>query len=207
LRQDINSSKRKGVSIDCTVADGDELRFCEIMSGLENVKNSIIHSNAYYQMVYRENLASGGLLVKARYQDKTIAIMTVAFVGERCWAVYMANDYEYRNLAPNKVLMWEGIRIALSRSCRFFDMGATQGKSFDPEDPLDRYKLGFVPEIVEFPGYFDYPFSPVLYQLFKFLEFKLVPFAHYLKRRIGILVKKKMNIITKADTAKKASSI
>lgn len=182
LRQEINASKRKGVSIATQVQIEDEDRFCELMSGLENVKNSVHHSQRYYQTVLREILKSGGMLVKACYEGQTIAVMTLVFVGDRCWAVYMANDYEYRKLNPNKLLMWEGIRIAKSRGCVFFDMGATQAKAFDQNDPLDKYKLGFRPNVVRFPGFFDYPFYSLLYRGFIVSESKVIPWVHRIMR-------------------------
>jgi lipid II:glycine glycyltransferase (peptidoglycan interpeptide bridge formation enzyme) len=191
LRQEINSAKKNGVTISTDPHPDDENRFCEIMAGLETVKNSVLHSASYYQAALRETRSSGGMLVKACFDNKIIAVMTLAFVGDRCWAVYMANDYTYRKLVPNKLLMWEGIRIANSRGCRFFDMGATQAKAFNPDDPLNRYKLGFMPQVVHFPGYFDYSFMPVLYHLFKFLEFKVVPIVHYIKRRFTMIGKKR----------------
>lgn len=183
LRQEINASKRQGVSIETQSQSEDEDRFCEVMAALENVKNSVHHTKAYYQTVLREILLSGGMLIKACYEGKIIAVMTLVFVGDRCWAVYMANDYAYRKLNPNKLLMWEGIRIAKERGCSFFDMGATQAKAFDPNDPLDGYKLGFRPEVVRFPGFFDYSFSPLLYWAFVFSEFSVIPWVHRIMRK------------------------
>lgn len=185
LRQEINASKRQGVTLDTEVRHHDAARFCMLMAGLEDVKNAIHHQNQYYQTVYEEVLRTGGVLVKACYAETIIAVMLLAFVGDRCWAVYMANDYTYRKLNPNKVLMWEGIRIAKERGSRFFDMGATQGKPFDPNDPLDAYKLGFRPEMVCFPGFFDYALHPLWYRIFVLSEFKIIPVVFCIMRFVG----------------------
>ncbi|MBV5331906.1 peptidoglycan bridge formation glycyltransferase FemA/FemB family protein, partial [bacterium] len=53
LRQEINASKRQGVSIETQGQSEDENRFCEIMAALENVKNSVHHTKAYYQTVLK----------------------------------------------------------------------------------------------------------------------------------------------------------
>lgn len=186
LRQEINAARRHGVMVENGTLDGGDVeRFCTLMASLEDVKNAIHHHHQYYRKVIDDILLSGGMLVKASYAGTTIATMLLAFVGDRCWAVYMANDYAYRRLNPNKLLMWEGIRIARERGCRFFDMGATQGKTFDPNDPLDAYKLGFRPDIVRFPGFFDYAFTLWLYQIFMLCEFKVIPLVYRIMRQIS----------------------
>jgi peptidoglycan pentaglycine glycine transferase (the first glycine) len=183
LRQNINTCYKNGITVEHGIMPGDDSRFVELMNSLETVREAIRHSHDYYKTVLAEMAGSGGNLIKARYHDKIIGVMTLGFVGNRCWAIYMANDYEYRKLAPNKLLMWEGIKYAKQRGCTFFDMGATQSKAFDPNDPLDQYKLGFKPEVIRFPGYFDYPFSP-LYRLFACSEFQLIPLVHRWTRKM-----------------------
>ena len=107
--------------------------------------------------------------------------MVVAFVGNRCWAVYMANDYNYRKFMPNKLIMWEGIKLAKKKGCIFFDMGATQGASFNHYAKLDNYKMAYRPEVVHFPEYFDIVFFPFFYRILKAAEFKFVPLFYKLK--------------------------
>ena len=181
-RQNINSGYRKGITSKIGFEEGDDRRFYELMSQLESDKMAIKHSFDYYKTVLHEIVSFGnGTIIKAIYENRIISAMAVAFVGNRCWAVYMANDYNYRKLMPNKLVMWEGIKLAKKMGCIFFDMGATQGTSFDHYSSLDNYKMAFRPEVVHFPEYFDLVFSPFYYKIFTMTEFKLVPFIYKLK--------------------------
>lgn len=178
-RQDINKAARKGVEIHAGLEEGDERVFFDLMSQLESNRYAIAHDYDYYARTVREVVRDGrGELLKAVYDGKVVAVLLLAFVGDRCWAVYQANDYEYRRLMPNKLVLWEGIRLAKARGSVFFDMGASQGVSFDRASALDGYKMAYRPEVVEFPEYYDLPFNPLLYRLFVLSEFKVVPMVY-----------------------------
>ena len=185
-RQNINSGYRKGITVDISYNEGDERRFYELLCQLEKEKKAINHDADYYKKVLNEIIVKGkGDLIKAVYNDTIVSAMILSYVGDRCWAVYMANDYNFRKLMPNKIVMWEGIKLAKKRGCRFFDMGATQGSSFDRNSNLDSYKMSFKPEIVKFPEYYDLPFTPFLYKIFTMTEVKLVPLIYKLKTIIS----------------------
>jgi lipid II:glycine glycyltransferase (peptidoglycan interpeptide bridge formation enzyme) len=181
-RQNINSGYQKGITVKVGFEEGDDQRFFELLSRLETEKKAIHHNFDYYKAVIHEITFYGnGTLIKAVYENKIISVMVVAFVGNKCWAVYMANDYNYRKLMPNKLIMWEGIKLAKKKGCIFFDMGATQGASFNHYAKLDNYKMAYRPQVVHFPEYFDIVFSPFFYRILKAAEFKFVPLFYKLK--------------------------
>ena len=185
-RQNINSGYRKGITVDIGYKDGDDRRFYELLHQLETKKNAISHNFEYYKKVIDEIITNGnGELIKAIYDDTIVSAMILSFISDRCWAVYMANDYNYRKLMPNKLVMWEGIKLAKQRGCKFFDMGATQGSSFNRNSSLDSYKMSYKPEIIHFPEYFDLPFSPYLYKLFTMSELKFVSLVYKFKTMIS----------------------
>lgn len=175
-RQNINSAYRQGITIDCEPMPEDFKIFYALMNQLETRKSSILHNFEYYRKVWAEIVPTGlGTLIKAKLNEKIIGIILISIIGKNCWAVYMANNYNYRRLMPNKMLMWEAIKFAKRKGCILFDMGATQGTDYNPGASLDNYKKAYKPEIVHFPGYYDLPISPVLYRLFLFAEFKIFP--------------------------------
>lgn len=185
-RQNINAGYKKGITVDIGYKEGDDRRFYELLHQLEAKKNAISHYFEYYKKVIDEIIINGnGELIKAVYEDTIISAMILSFVGDRCWAVYMANDYHYRKLMPNKLVMWEGIKLAKQKGCKFFDMGATQGSSFDRNASLDNYKMAYKPEIINFPEYYDLPFSSALYKLFTMTEMKLVPLIYKFKMMLS----------------------
>lgn len=175
-RQNINTAMKNGVITSYEIKPDDASSFCALMQGLEIRRHSVLHAKEYHESVYQNLVNSGiGYFIKAELDGRVISGLIVVILGDKAWAVFMANDYEYRKLMPNKLLLWEGVRLAKSRGCRFLDLGASQGtKDFDPEhDPLDLLKQAYAPEIVHYPGYFDLPNS--FYSLFRLSEAKLMP--------------------------------
>jgi lipid II:glycine glycyltransferase (peptidoglycan interpeptide bridge formation enzyme) len=183
-RQNINSAAKKGVTLKIGYEEGDERSFFELMQQLESNKHALSHKYEYYSSTIRELLADGrGEILKAVHEGRIIGVLVLYRLGNRCWAVYQANDYNYRKLMPNKFVLWEGIKYAKEKGCIFFDMGATQGVAFDPNSPLDGYKMAYRPDVVDFPPYYDLPFKRVLYRCFSLLEFKVIPRLYDLRCR------------------------
>ena len=151
--------------------------FFRLMTGLETRKDSIIHYKEYYNIIYDTILKNNiGYFIKAIYNGKVIAGAIVVILKDKAWGVYIANDYNFRKLMPNKLLIWESIKIANKTHCKFIDFGSTQGTDkFDPQnDPLDFVKSLYAPEIIYFPGYYDIKGN--FYSLFRIIESKLFPF-------------------------------
>lgn len=192
LRQNINKSMKLGVSVSAELDPDDRSIFFRLMSGLEGRRNSLIHSERYYHNIYECIVGEGGgYFVKALYQGKVISGLIVIILGGRAWAVFMANDYEYRKLMPNKLLLWEAIKLARNNGCEFIDFGSTQGtEEFDPEnDLLDMLKDAYRPKIVHFPGYYDV--KGKYYSLFRFLESVALPVALSAYYKMQRFVKKR----------------
>ncbi len=185
-RRYIRAAERKGMKIEIGLETGDDRQFYYLLKQLEREKDAVVHDyefckNALYQVV----TAGHGALLKVVYQNKIISILLVAFVGNRAWGVYMANDYKYRQLMPNKLIQWEVLRLAINKGCAFYDMGASQGGTFSRRDGLDDFKKGYGAKVVYFPEYFDLPFRPFLYKTFHLAEFRLVGFFYKLKAMLS----------------------
>lgn len=189
-RQNINKSIKLGVSVSTGLASDDRNIFFRLMSGLEGKRNSLIHSEQYYHNIYDTIIGEGsGYFIKALYQGQVISGLIVIILGGRAWAVFIANDYEYRKLMPNKLLLWEAIKLARNNGCKFIDFGSTQGtEHFDPEnDPLDMLKNAYRPQIVQFPGYYD--LKGKHYSLFRFFENVVLPVALGLYYKLNRFIK------------------
>ncbi|WFS61584.1 peptidoglycan bridge formation glycyltransferase FemA/FemB family protein [Pseudodesulfovibrio thermohalotolerans] len=190
-RQNIASAGKKGVTLEIGYKDGDDRIFFDLMQQLESNKHALYHSFEYYSGTIAELLADGsGEILKAVYDGKVIGVLILNLVGDRCWAVYQANDYDYRKLMPNKFVLWEGIKYAKEKGCVFFDMGATQGRAFNPDSALDGYKMAYRPDVVAFPPYYDLPLNRLLYRCFSLMEFKLIPRLYDLRRKWENMKKK-----------------
>lgn len=191
LRQNINKSIKLGVSVSTAVVPDDRDIFFRLMSSLEARRNSLIHSRQYYYNIYDCVVSeSRGYFVKALYGSKVISGLIVLILGDKAWAVFVANDYEYRKLMPNKLLMWEAIKLAKSNGCTFIDLGSTQGtEEYDPErDLLDMLKHAYRPRIILYPGYYDV--KGKYYLLFRFFESVVLPFTLVAYYKLNRFVKK-----------------
>jgi peptidoglycan pentaglycine glycine transferase (the first glycine) len=175
-RQNINKAIKEGITTSYETEPDDSEQFATLMQGLELRKNSILHTKSYYTKTIQNLVESGiGYFLKAKLDGKIISGLIVTVLGDKAWAVFVANDYAYRRLMPNKLLLWEAVRLAKSLKCRFLDLGASQGSGdFDPQnDSLDNLKNAYGPEIIYYPGYFDLPNS--FYALFRTAESKIIP--------------------------------
>ena len=176
LRKHIKRAIKNGITISNESEEGDAEKFALLMKGLESKRNSILHSSEYYRKIYNNLVIEGpGILFKAKLGDEVISCLIVVVLKDKAWAVFIANDYAYRKMMPNKLLQWEAIRFAKSQGCRFFDLGATQGTpDFDAvNDPLDYLKSAYKPEIIHYPGYYDIPNA--FYNVFRSAESKIMP--------------------------------
>jgi lipid II:glycine glycyltransferase (peptidoglycan interpeptide bridge formation enzyme) len=147
-----------GVTISADAKPEDKGIFFELMAGLEERRQSIIHAKAYYDAIFEMIVQHGnGFFLKAEFEGKIISGLVVAVLKDKAWILYVANDYEYRHLMPNKLLYWEAIKLSRGLGCRFVDLGSTQGiPTFDPDnDSLDFLRKAYNPDVVTFPGYFD----------------------------------------------------
>jgi len=175
-RQNIKKAVKEGVITIHEHEPDDPDQFAALMQGLELKRNSILHAADYYREIYHNLVGSGtGYLLKAKLDGQNISGLILSVLGDKAWAVFIANDYAHRNLMPNKLLLWEAISLSKQLGCRFLDLGASQGSpEFDPiNDPLDNLKSAYHPEIVCFPGYYDLP-GP-FYSLYRIAESKLLP--------------------------------
>jgi lipid II:glycine glycyltransferase (peptidoglycan interpeptide bridge formation enzyme) len=84
----------------------------------------------------------------------------------------MGTPYEYQKLQTYYAYVWESIRWAKAEGCSWYSfrgVGTTPTQEF--------FKKKFLPEVVGLVGYYDLPFSPLLYKAFYFGEFSLLPRA------------------------------
>jgi lipid II:glycine glycyltransferase (peptidoglycan interpeptide bridge formation enzyme) len=178
MRQNINKARREGVIVDYTPSRDDPNVFARLMTGLETRKDSLLHASSYYAKVFELLVQEGvGYFMKAKFNGEIISGLVVVVLGEKAWGVFIANDYAYRQLMPNKVLVWEAICLARKLGCRYLDLGSTQGTAeYDPvNDPLDNFKEAFNPEVLYYSGYYDIP--NLFYSAFRAVERSFLPLA------------------------------
>lgn len=130
----------------------------------------LIHPLTYYQKI-REILFQSGLGTNfiAYFENQPIAAVIVFSFGRKVWYMYGASHYAYRALMPNQLLHWEIIKWAKERHFKVYDLWGVPVNP-TPEHPLwgiYRFKKGFQGKLVKFIGTYDFPYSPLFYNLFE----------------------------------------
>ena len=137
----------------------------------------IIRPLSYFEKMYDE-LGEHVHLLMAYYEDKPISGIFNIDYGNKVWYLYGASSNEHRNLMPNYLLQWEGIKYAIANNKDIYDFRGVVGvvDESHPQYGLYRFKKGFDAEFTEFIGEIYIKFKPLTYKLYKFSEkiFKII---------------------------------
>lgn len=121
----------------------------------------------------------------AYYEDKPVSGIFNIDYGNKVWYLYGASSNEHRNLMPNYLLQWEGIKYAISKGKDMYDFRGVCGiiDESHPQYGLYRFKKGFNAEFTEFIGEIYLNFKPITYKLYKISE-KLFKKARGIMRKL-----------------------
>lgn len=108
-------------------------------------------------------------LLLASHKQDLLAGAIVSISGRTATYLFGASSSEKRNLMGPYALHWAAIRLARSKGCSTYDMGAVS-PTHDPTHPffgLYRFKTGFGGRIVHRTGSWDYPLDHDKYNKFR----------------------------------------
>jgi lipid II:glycine glycyltransferase (peptidoglycan interpeptide bridge formation enzyme) len=137
-----------------------------------------IHSKNYYRRLFEfVKEMPGGVrreaqLLLAFHGEQLLAGIIVMINGGRATYLYGASSNEKRNFMASYLLQWRAMLLAKERGCTLYDLF---GIPFDdnPNDPMHglyRFKTGMGGVILNRPGSWDYPLSPMLYAAYRAVE-------------------------------------
>lgn len=167
-RYNIRLSARKGVEVvEDSSAKGIGI-FCQLYRQTAVRDKFLIHPEKYYQLIRELLFTKGfGTTFIAYYNNKPVAAVIVFCFGKKVWYMYGASSSEHRNVMPNHLLHWHIIQWAKERKYKTYDLW---GIPANPQEghPLwgvYRFKKGFSRNIVKNIGAYDFPYSPLFYNL------------------------------------------
>ena len=169
-RYNVRLATKKGVVIKEGTRE-DLKYFHEIMKITGKRDDFIIRPLSYFEKMYDE-LGEHVHLLMAYYENKPISgIFNIDF-GNKVWYLYGASSNEHRNLMPNYLLQWEGIKYAIAHGKDMYDFRGVCGviDESHPQYGLYRFKKGFDAEFTEFIGEIYLNFKPIVYKLYKITE-------------------------------------
>ena len=169
-RYNVRLATKKGV----VVKEGtrEDLKdFHEIMKITGKRDDFIIRPLSYFEKMY-DKLGSHAKLLMAYCEDKPISGIFNIDYGNKVWYLYGASSNEHRNLMPNYLLQWEGIKYAIANKKDMYDFRGVSGVVDEnhPQYGLYRFKKGFNAEFTEFIGEISLNFKPFVYRLYKISE-------------------------------------
>jgi len=170
-RRCIRKGAKEGLSIEPATSEDDLKAFYEIFQDFSVSKRFLARGYVYQKQLWNSYVARGhGRLFLAKFEGKVIGGLICVMFGRKCVAMHMGTPYQYQKLQSYYAYVWESIRWAKENGCEWYSF---RGVGTTPTQ--EAFKRKFNPRVVALAGYFDYPFKPLLYRLFYWCEFTLLP--------------------------------
>jgi lipid II:glycine glycyltransferase (peptidoglycan interpeptide bridge formation enzyme) len=192
-------ARREGVVITPAAAKAELQEFYEMFRQFSIERNFMVRDFAYQEKLWDTYLRNGmGRLLIARYQGKVIGgSLDLTFAG-KCLGMHGGSLYAHRGLGIDDAVNSEVIMWAKGQGCSWYSF---RGLGSTPTQ--EAYKRKFMIDVVSLVGYYDLPFKRLLYRLFYWAEFTLLPFSWPLIIRVRKLVS---GVLTKQSRAVEAPS-
>jgi len=192
-RKCIRRSAKSGVSIEVATNEEDLKTFYGIFRTFTIGKGFMCRSYEYQKKLWDAYVEQGmGRLFLAKYKGEIIGGDFCIKFGSGAFGMHMGTPYEYRKLRANDAYVLEAIKWAKESGCKWFSF---RGVGTTPTQ--EEFKKKFMPRPVAVVGYYDLPLRPLLYRLFFYGEFTVLPWAWPYLIRARKLYHRMKNIFTR----------
>lgn len=170
-RRCIRKAIKEGVVIEPAVNEEDLRKFYDIFKEFSIAKGFMVRGYDYQKKLWESYVACNrGRLFLAKYDGEIIGGLICICFGKKCMAMHMGTPYKYQKLQTYYAYVWESIRWAKQEGCIWYSF---RGTGTTPTQ--EAFKRKFNPKAVALVGYYDLPFKPLIYKLFHWVEFTLLP--------------------------------
>ena len=162
MRYNIRLAARRGVRVETESSQSAFNDFYELTQATALRQGFAVHAASYYRDVAHAFGENAGIFV-ARFEGRALAaLLAVAFGPEAVYLYGASSDAERGRMAPHAV-QWAAMQWARARGCRRYDLWgmADPNEAHDPMAGVHRFKLGFNPRLLEYPGAYDFPLQRV----------------------------------------------
>lgn len=170
-RRNIRKAEKKGVTVTSGQAAEDLDNFYRLHEATAMRQGITYRDKRYFAEMREDAMVNSD---KATFftgwcGGKAVSSILVTFLGDESIYLYGGADLsEDRDTYASYLVQWTAMQEAKKRGCTFYNMtGISQ--SDDPDDAwygLRQFKLAFGAEVVRLVGARDYPYKPLLYNLF-----------------------------------------
>ena len=174
-RYNIRLAERKGVQIFENTTEAGMEQYLEILQETTSRQGFYAHSPEYFRLLWK-TLGNTGMLriFSAVYEDTIVASWVMFVFNNRLYYPYGASRSIHREVMASNLLMWEMIKLGKTLGCSSFDMWGSLGPEPNSKDPwfgFHKFKQGYGPALMEFIGTYDLILDPVMYKVFRLVEF------------------------------------
>jgi len=179
-RYNINLAERKGIQINNEKNIDVFWKLNQTTTERDEFKS---HDKSYYEKMLKFDFTHQ---LTAYYQDQPVATILLIKFGNTCTYLHGASANEHRNLMAPYLLQWEGIKLAMQLSCKYYDFWgiSPSAKKDEPSTcfhnlcwsathrwtGVTRFKAGFGGEVCEYPEAVDVVLSGWKYGVYKFVR-------------------------------------
>lgn len=179
-RAGTRKARREGLAVEAARSKTELRQFYEMFKQFSLERGFMVRDYAYQEKLWETYLQRGmGRLLLAKYDGKVVGgSLDLVFAG-KCLGMHGGSLRAYRKLAIDDSCNAEAIMWAKEKGCRWYSF-----RGLGSTDSQGAYKRKFMANVVPLVGYYDFPLRPMLYRLFYWAEFKLLPAAWPLIIRI-----------------------
>lgn len=162
-RYNIRLAEKKGVEVvEDPTAFGE---FLKLMKETEVRQGFYAHDKRYFELMWETLKEKIAHLFVAKYQGEILAAWIIFKYDNKIYYPYGASSDQHRELQAPSLMLWKTALWGKSQGCKTYDLwGVEEGKGFTD------FKVKFGPKTVEFVGTYDLIINPLLYWVFRLME-------------------------------------
>jgi peptidoglycan pentaglycine glycine transferase (the first glycine) len=164
-RYNIRLAEKKEVKIVEAGAERFE-DFWNLMCQTSDRDDFNLHGRSYYQEMF--NLDNKFVkLFFAEYQGKPLVGNVLTFYGDTVAYIHGGSSSESRDVMAPYLLQWHSIKLAKQLGARYYDFTGVDEEKWPG---VTRFKMGFGPREVNYPGSFDLVYDEGWYSVYKMVR-------------------------------------
>lgn len=186
-RYNVRLASKHGVVVNEVNTDEALENHLSLMFGTAKRQGFAAHTPDYHRRVW-QLLKSGqdlkAYLLQATYQNELVVSWMLFKFHDTLYYPYGASSEKHREVMSSHAMMWGAIEFGKEMGCKRFDLWGAAAPNYTPNDPwagFTRFKEGFGPDWIAYPGSFDMVIDPKWYKIYNWADK-----ARGVARRFGI---------------------
>ena len=164
-RYNIRLAEKHGVIIEEDNSDMAFEEFWKLTDQTAKRQGFYAHDKKYFTLMWNALKEKVAHLFVAKYQGEILAAWIIFKYDDKIYYPYGASSDQHRELQAPSLMLWKTAMWGKAQGCKIYDLwGVEEGKGFTD------FKVKFGPKTVEFVGTYDLIINPLLYWVFRLME-------------------------------------